>query len=71
MAKRKSALSGKKSPVEQTRKRENKKKVFRFFEKLVVGAVKLWFVHKGVQTPFIVALDQAGELTQDVIDSLE
>jgi hypothetical protein len=68
MAKRKRALSEKKSPAEQSAQR---KKVFKFLERLVHGAVKLWFIHKGVQTPFIVAVDQASELTQDVIDSLE
>lgn len=53
------------------RQTENRKRVFLFLEKLVVGAVKLWFVHKGVPTPFIVAVDDADKITQDVIDSLE
>lgn len=50
---------------------ESRKKIFTFLEKLVVGAVKVWFMHKGVSTKFIVAADDASKITQEYIDSLE
>ena len=54
-----------------TKQVENRKKIFTFLEKLVVGAVKVWFNYKGVSTKFIVAADDAGKITQEYIDSLE
>jgi len=50
---------------------ERRKQVFTFLEKLVTGAVKVWFMYKGVSTKFIVAADDASKITQEYIDSLE
>lgn len=59
-------MAKKKRTPEQVEKR---KKVFKTFERLVIGAVKIWLDVKGVKQPYIVAVDQVDDFIKEMIDS--
>jgi hypothetical protein len=63
--------AGKSAKQKQERKARIKR-VFRFFDRVVIGAVKVWLKNKeGIPQPYIVAADEVDDFLKSEIEKIK